>query len=133
MFLFRFLKYIIFPAEAEAFIEALELLDYASYGKEQWYRQHTYMDKLNMQVILLIHINSLFSIGSCVSQNIVGRICERIHNFTSEGWNFDSRSHFNRNLATESFQTNREKPPGENSNLSGLCYSLPRAYRRQLT
>ncbi|CDS37393.1 zinc finger MYND domain containing protein [Echinococcus multilocularis] len=44
-------QYIIFPAEAEAFVEFLSDLDYDCYGKEQWYKQHSYLDKLNMQAV----------------------------------------------------------------------------------
>ncbi|VDK37813.1 unnamed protein product [Taenia asiatica] len=45
------LQYIIFPAEAEALVASLADLDYDCYGKEQWYKQHSYLDKLNMQAV----------------------------------------------------------------------------------
>ncbi|VDM31946.1 unnamed protein product [Hydatigera taeniaeformis] len=46
------LQYIIFPAEAEAFIESLSDTDYDCYGKEHWYKQHSYLERLNMQAVI---------------------------------------------------------------------------------
>ncbi|KAM3183605.1 hypothetical protein ACTXT7_010018 [Hymenolepis weldensis] len=43
--------YILYPNEAEAFVEALEFQDYDLCGTEAWYKQHSYLDKLNMQAV----------------------------------------------------------------------------------
>lgn len=38
---------------AEAYVESLISLNYDEYGTEAWYRQHAYLDKLNLQVIFV--------------------------------------------------------------------------------
>ncbi|VDO09201.1 unnamed protein product, partial [Rodentolepis nana] len=43
--------YILVPNEAEAFVEALKFQDYSLFGTESWYKQHAYLDKLNMQAV----------------------------------------------------------------------------------
>ncbi|VDD80744.1 unnamed protein product [Mesocestoides corti] len=48
----RIFPYIVFPAEAEALVASLADLDYETYGSEHWYKQHTYLDKLNMQAVV---------------------------------------------------------------------------------
>ncbi|BHF69439.1 Zinc finger MYND domain-containing protein 10 [Sparganum proliferum] len=43
---------ILYPSEAEAYIESLTFYDFDTYGCEVWYRQHAYLDKLNMQAVV---------------------------------------------------------------------------------
>ncbi|KER28608.1 hypothetical protein T265_13539 [Opisthorchis viverrini] len=42
--------YILFPGEAEAMVQGLEMVSYEEYGLERWYNYHSYLTKLNMQV-----------------------------------------------------------------------------------
>nr|VZI35048.1 unnamed protein product [Spirometra erinaceieuropaei] len=46
------LRCILYPSEAEAYIESLTFYDFDAYGCEVWYRQHAYLDKLNMQAVV---------------------------------------------------------------------------------
>ncbi|KAL7058926.1 hypothetical protein AAHC03_013600 [Spirometra sp. Aus1] len=46
------LRCILYPSEAEAYIESLTFYDFDAYGCKVWYRQHAYLDKLNMQAVV---------------------------------------------------------------------------------
>ncbi|CAJ1050565.1 zinc finger MYND domain-containing protein 10 [Xyrichtys novacula] len=43
---------VIFPAEAEGFIQSLETFSLKEVGSARWFKQHEYIEKLNMQAIL---------------------------------------------------------------------------------
>uniref|UniRef100_G3N8N2 Zinc finger MYND domain-containing protein 10 n=1 Tax=Gasterosteus aculeatus aculeatus TaxID=481459 RepID=G3N8N2_GASAC len=43
---------VILPVEAEGFIQSLETFPLKEVGSERWFRQHTHIEKLNMQAIL---------------------------------------------------------------------------------
>ncbi|XP_059184804.1 zinc finger MYND domain-containing protein 10 [Centropristis striata] len=43
---------VILPVEAEGFIQSLETFSLKEVGSERWFRQHEYIEKLNMQAIL---------------------------------------------------------------------------------
>ncbi|VDL81451.1 unnamed protein product [Schistocephalus solidus] len=46
------MEIILYPSEAEAYVESLTFHDFDTYGSESWYRQHGYLDKLNMQAVV---------------------------------------------------------------------------------
>uniref|UniRef100_A0A8D0A3F4 Zinc finger MYND domain-containing protein 10 n=1 Tax=Sander lucioperca TaxID=283035 RepID=A0A8D0A3F4_SANLU len=43
---------VILPVEAEGFVQSLETFSLKEVGSERWFRQHEYIEKLNMQAIL---------------------------------------------------------------------------------
>ncbi|KAG7244715.1 hypothetical protein INR49_029734 [Caranx melampygus] len=43
---------VILPVEAEAFVQSLETFSVREVGSARWFRQHEYIEKLNMQAIL---------------------------------------------------------------------------------
>ncbi|XP_041816678.1 zinc finger MYND domain-containing protein 10 [Chelmon rostratus] len=43
---------VIFPVEAEGFVQSLETFSLKEVGSARWFRQHEYIEKLNMQAIL---------------------------------------------------------------------------------
>ncbi|XP_071351391.1 zinc finger MYND domain-containing protein 10 isoform X1 [Trachinotus anak] len=43
---------VILPVEAEAFVQSLETFSLKEVGSTRWFRQHEYIEKLNMQAIL---------------------------------------------------------------------------------
>ncbi|XP_060926512.1 zinc finger MYND domain-containing protein 10 [Limanda limanda] len=43
---------VIVPAEAEGFVQSLETFSIKAVGSARWFRQHEYIEKLNMQAIL---------------------------------------------------------------------------------
>ncbi|KAL6111976.1 zmynd10 [Pungitius sinensis] len=43
---------VILPAEAEGLVQSLETFPLKEVGSERWFRQHTHIEKLNMQAIL---------------------------------------------------------------------------------
>ncbi|XP_049590671.1 zinc finger MYND domain-containing protein 10 [Syngnathus scovelli] len=43
---------VLLPVEAEGFIESLEIFSLKDVGSTRWFRQHEYIEKLNMQAIL---------------------------------------------------------------------------------
>ncbi|XP_034534600.1 zinc finger MYND domain-containing protein 10 [Notolabrus celidotus] len=43
---------VIFPAEAEGFVQSLETFSLKEVGSTRWFKQHEYIEKLNMQAIL---------------------------------------------------------------------------------
>ncbi|XP_028263009.1 zinc finger MYND domain-containing protein 10 [Parambassis ranga] len=45
---------VIFPVEAEGFVQSLETFSLKEVGSERWFKQHEYIEKLNMQAILSV-------------------------------------------------------------------------------
>ncbi|XP_068451382.1 zinc finger MYND domain-containing protein 10 [Clinocottus analis] len=43
---------VILPVEAEGFVQSLETFSLKEVGSERWFRQHAYIEKLNMQAII---------------------------------------------------------------------------------
>lgn len=44
------INYIIYPGEAEVFIQSLKPFSYEHYGSQKWFNHHTFLNKLNIQV-----------------------------------------------------------------------------------